>query len=266
MEERDLIIRLERAEAESGFAMFAGTEALPGGLVMRRLGSVVARVDPAGRVSNVKGLGLQEEATEAAIDALPNVFRVVGKPFSIYLSPAARPEGLPQLLESKGYRRARSAAKVYRSTLQPVEAVRTGLHIREVSASDRDQVASVLAGGFRMPMETGQIVAQTIGKPEWRWFLGFDGEEAVSVGALFVFERAGWLGYGATLPSHRGRGGQSAIIAARLAAAAEAGCDYVTSETWEDTAEEPVSSYRNMIRNGFELLYVRPNFEYRFEG
>ena len=46
-------------------------------------------------------------------------------------------------------------------------------------------------------------------------------------GALFVDGTTGWLGMGATMPDHRRKGAQGAILAARIAAAADAGCDVV---------------------------------------
>jgi GNAT superfamily N-acetyltransferase len=213
----------------------------------------------------VKCFGLVEPASEATIDELVELFRPVGAPFRIYLSPVVRPEGLEAMLEAKGFTRVRSSAKVYRS-MSNLPEPRTDLLVTEVGAEARPDVVRALAGGFGMPAERGEIVAERVAKPDWRWFLAYDGDEPAGVGALFVMDGAGWLGYGATLPEYRGRGAQTSIIAARVAAASEMGCEYVTSDTWEDTLEEPVTSYRNMVRNGFELLYVRPTFEYRFES
>ena len=81
----------------------------------------------------------------------------------------------------------------------------------------------------------------------------------MSAGATFVTADVAWLGFGATLESHRGRGGQSAMFARRLADARIAGCRLAITETGEDTPEEPNPSYRNMLRAGFELAYLRPN-------
>lgn len=262
---RDLAVRLERAEAESGVMTFGGTDDIPGGSIVRRFGSVIARIDPAGRVSNVKCLGLEEPATKTAIDEICAAFQGIGAAFLVYLSPAARPPEVEAMLESKGFTRARPSAKLVRRTEAPPDATPTDLEIVEANEGDDTRIAAVLAGGFGMPAQRGKIVSSTLGKPGWCWFLALDGEQPVGAGALCVVEGVGWLGYGATLPSYRGRGAQTALIAARVAAAREMGCDYVTSDTWVDTAEEPVTSYRNMIRNGFHLLYVRPHFEYRFE-
>ncbi len=56
----------------------------------------------------------------------------------------------------------------------------------------------------------------------------------------------------ATLPAHRRRGVQSALLAARLFVAAEAGCDVAVVIT------QPGSkSQENVERQGFHLLYAR---------
>ena len=59
-------------------------------------------------------------------------------------------------------------------------------------------------------------------------------------GALYVHEGVGWLGFGATLPEFRGRGAQSAILAARIEDARRQGCREVTTETGELEDDRPV--------------------------
>jgi len=38
------------------------------------------------------------------------------------------------------------------------------------------------------------------------------------------------------------------------------GCKWFVTETGEETADEPNPSYHNMLRSGFELAYLRPNY------
>jgi GNAT superfamily N-acetyltransferase len=56
----------------------------------------------------------------------------------------------------------------------------------------------------------------------------------------------------ATLPEHRRRGVQSALLAARLEIAAAAGCDVAVV-----TTEPGSKSQENVQRQGFEMLYAR---------
>ncbi|WP_318306848.1 GNAT family N-acetyltransferase [Amycolatopsis solani] len=78
-----------------------------------------------------------------------------------------------------------------------------------------------------------------------------DGEFAGGAG-LRVAGGIAQLGAAATLPAHRRRGVQTALVHARLAAAAELGCDLAVVTT------QPGSrSQRNVQRLGFDLLYAR---------
>jgi GNAT superfamily N-acetyltransferase len=83
------------------------------------------------------------------------------------------------------------------------------------------------------------------------YLVRLDGE-IVGGGSFRVAGRVAQLGGAATLPAHRRRGVQSALIAHRLHAAAAAGCDVATV-----TTQPGSTSQQNVQRAGFELLYVR---------
>lgn len=59
----------------------------------------------------------------------------------------------------------------------------------------------------------------------------------------------------------RGRGGQSAILAARLDAAKRFGAEIIATEAGESVSNRPFGSYQNILRAGFEEADVRPNYE-----
>ena len=123
-----------------------------------------------------------------------------------------------------------------------------------------EDFARIVVAAFEFDPTLAPFAWAPMGRPGWSHYLGFDGADAVAAGALFVTADVAWLGYGATLESHRGRGGQSALFARRLADARIAGCRLAITETGEDTPEEPNPSYRNMLRAGFELAYFRSNW------
>jgi GNAT superfamily N-acetyltransferase len=52
-----------------------------------------------------------------------------------------------------------------------------------------------------------------------------------ATGAAFIDGKACWIGVGGTLASHRGRGAQSALLAARIETATHEGCTTLTTET-----------------------------------
>jgi GNAT superfamily N-acetyltransferase len=64
----------------------------------------------------------------------------------------------------------------------------------------------------------------------------------------------------ATAPEARRQGCQRALMAARLKRAQRLGCVHVFTETGMPVEGEPNSSYRNMLRVGFDELHVRDNF------
>jgi len=95
------------------------------------------------------------------------------------------------------------------------------------------------------------IFLPSLGREGFSHFLAFDGDRPVAGGLLVVQDGIGYLSYGATAEPWRRRGGQSALIAARLKRAAELGCDCAVSETLSILG----SSLGNLKRQGFEVLY-----------
>ena len=129
-----------------------------------------------------------------------------------------------------------------------------------------DQWASVVLRGFGMPEEhLAPMIAASVRDPGFRPFAAWDGTEMVAAANLFVHGAVGALNTGATLPTHRGRGAQSALLAARVAAAAAAGCRWVTAETGRADPGSVNPSLNNLLRLGLTPLYERRNWVWRAE-
>lgn len=79
----------------------------------------------------------------------------------------------------------------------------------------------------------------------------------VGNGSLHVSSRTGWLRGTLVAPEARGRGIQRALIAARVGAAIEAGCDLVGA-----SAEPDGVSARNLERMGMRRIGTRTIYEY----
>lgn len=86
----------------------------------------------------------------------------------------------------------------------------------------------------------------------FRRYLARRGGEIAGGGAIRIFEGLAQLSGAATLPEHRRRGVQSALLQARLLDAARAGCDLAVV-----TTQPGSKSQENVQRAGFELLYTR---------
>ena len=138
--------------------------------------------------------------------------------------------------------------------------ISTDLRIESIGAAHAETFAGVACAAFGMPAAVGPMLTATIGRPGWQHYLAFDGEQAVATAALYVREGVGWLGVGSTLPSHRRRGAQGALMARRIRDGGDLGCRWLVTETGEDTPEQPNPSYHNMLRTGFRLAYQRPNY------
>ena len=141
----------------------------------------------------------------------------------------------------------------------PREA-QSDLRVERVAPDRADDFAAVVVGGYGMPEWSAPFAANVVGRRGWSCYVAYDGDSPAGAGALFVRRRLGWLGFAATLPEYRGRGAQSAILAARIEDARQQGCRTVTTETGELEEGRPSSSYRNILRARFREAGVRPNY------
>jgi GNAT superfamily N-acetyltransferase len=88
-------------------------------------------------------------------------------------------------------------------------------------------------------------------KADTQLFLAWLDGQPVGGGALEIHDGVAALMAASTLPAYRKRGIHTALMRARLAAAAVAGCDLAMVHTRPGAA-----SQRNVLRAGFQLLYT----------
>ncbi len=187
----------------------------------------------------------------ADLDALASFYS--GGSFWVSLDPAA---GLDEELLARGFV-ADYAWQKFARGLEPVEA-RTDLRISD--AESPADFGTAFAEGYGLPTALADFAAAVVGRTGWHCFVAYDGRTPVGAGALFESGDAGWLGAAATVPSHRGRGAQSAILAARVERARERGLRVLITETGMPRDGRPGASDRNIMASGFEPTYVRPNY------
>jgi len=84
--------------------------------------------------------------------------------------------------------------------------------------------------------------------------------EFIAGATLFVHGSVGALVATATLPGHRGRGVQKALIAARVEQARRLGLEWVTAEVVQPAEGAVNPSLLNLERAGLRRLYVRQNW------
>jgi GNAT superfamily N-acetyltransferase len=139
-------------------------------------------------------------------------------------------------------------------------AAGTTLQVREATSAEAAAFGGIAAGTYGLPPAAADWIAALAGRPGWHCLMAFDQGTPVATGAVFVSGDAAWLGLGATVPSHRRQGAQSALLAGRIHAAARQGCRVLTTETGVPHPGEAGPSYANIQRAGFRIAYARPNF------
>ncbi|MEZ5102157.1 MAG: hypothetical protein R3C15_20605 [Thermoleophilia bacterium] len=208
-------------------------------------------------VNRVGGLGLREPATEAALDAVAEAMR--GVRHYVAVSPRARPGSLGGWLADRGYTPGWGWMQFARG-VDDVPAAGTDLDVVSLPSARSEAFGRVVVSTFGLPPALVDFVAEVPAHPAWHAFAALDGGRLVATGAVHVAPPYATLSFGATAETHRGRGGQGAILAARIRLARELGCSVVLTETGERVPDRPSQSYRNILRAGFAERYVVANW------
>lgn len=226
------------------------------------LATIASRIDTLA-LNRVLAVGLERPATESDLDEIIRLYQDAGSPrFFVQVGPTAQPDELPAMLEQRGFRHYNNWVRLHRDTSAPPEA-KTDLEVRLIGVDQAADFGRVVIESFEWADRMAGWVADLVGRPGWRHYMAFDGDEPAATGAMYVAGEYAWLDFAATLAGHRRRGAQGAILSRRIHDAAEAGCRQVLVETAEQTPNKEAPSYRNMIRYGFTEAYKRPNYIYQ---
>jgi GNAT superfamily N-acetyltransferase len=265
--------RIERVEAElmarvSEAAARRRPEAA--GFAIPVAGGVATFAAEDSPFNKVAGLGFGGVPSAAALDEIERAFAARGAAVQIELAELADP-AIGALLTERGYRLVAFENVLGRALDGDVEHVTAlGVEVRRSGDDELDQWVEVVVDGVAHPDTEGvpsheEFPREVVERAE-RDFVAagvlpyvalVDG--VVAGGASFrIAEGVAQLTGAATAPAHRRRGVQSALLSARLADAAAAGCDIAV------VATQPASrSQRNVQRRGFDLLYARAVLEKR---
>jgi GNAT superfamily N-acetyltransferase len=261
----ELAARIERAEAQ---LIAACSEAArgrrPGGFARPIAGGVASFAAPGSPYNKVAGLGFDGVPAEAELDAVERAFAASASPVQVELSELAEP-ALGGLFTDRGYRLAgfeNVLGRTLRDLPEPVE----GIEVRRSGPDELEAWLDVVVDASVVSDEQGvpphedfprEIIADAL-----RDFFAGAGDvvrysalrDGVLAGGASIRLAGGvaQMAGAATAPAHRRRGVQSALLAARLADAAAAGCDVAVV-----TTEPGSKSHENVQRQGFELLYAR---------
>ncbi len=195
-------------------------------------------------------LGMQDE-TE--VPKLEEWFGSRRCTFAVSVRPGA---DLERALVARGYRQERAFMKFRRGVEQSRER-ETSLRIERVDRQRAEDYGTVVATVFGMASPLDRWFAALCTRVGWACFGAFDGDRLVGTGAVHFAGGFGWVGTAGTLPDARGRGAQSALLAARIRAAADAGARVLATETVDRVDGAAGPSFRNVLRAGFEEAYIQ---------
>jgi hypothetical protein len=228
--------------------------------------------DPSGSLNRISGIGWDEPVSARLLERIIGFYRETDAPrTTLMIAPQVLPPDWPALSEQFGIADTGSAivklsgeARAVADQSKAVSHLDRGLRVGPVPATRVDEWGQAMRLGFGYDdPRLGQQSAGLSGLPGWRLFAVYEGDDIVATGSLRVDGIVGHLFGGGTLPSARNRGAQSALIAARAAAAAEAGCAWVIAEAGAEKPGEHNPSLHNQLRAGLTVRYHRENWIWR---
>ncbi|WP_377267634.1 GNAT family N-acetyltransferase [Peterkaempfera sp. SMS 1(5)a] len=267
---------LEQAEAEEMYEFEGGVpETLreKWGIASARLGGGVVlamRDDSSDYWSKALGFGFDEPVTLSMMDQVISFYRERDvRLATVQLAPSVVPDDWPAICAALGLEPGEIIRKLGCDIGAAVEAsagaaLDDGLTVGPVTPDEAAAWADVMPRAMGMPHQGMQdMAAASVGRAGWHPFAVRESGAIVATATLRVQGEVGSLFAGCTLPEARGRGAQSALIAARIRAARDAGCRRLAVETFDEPAGTHNSSYHNLIRAGFTLQYPRRNWIWR---
>ena len=231
----------------------------PEATTLRVGGGTAAFISPDNVVNGSVGLGMAGPVAVEEIDRLVEFFELRGAVPIVEVCPLADPT-LLEALARRDFRLSAFEAELY----QPLPAPKQrrpapGVRVRAAKTkAERATWAELAARGFGddKPAEADRLVSRTVSsRMDALHFIGYLDGEPAGTGMLYIAEGVARFGGDATLPAMRGRGVQSAVLAARLRVAARAGCDLAVIG-----ASPGSTSQRNQERAGFRVAYTRATF------
>jgi len=260
--------RMERAEAQlvarvSEAARRRGAN--PAGFVLPIAGGVASFAEQGSPFNKIAGLGFGGVTGAAALEGIERAFTACGAPVQIELAHLADP-AIGALLAERGYRLVSFENVLGRAlTDLPERVTPPGVEVRPSGDEGLGAWLKVVVEGDLHPDTQGVASHEEFARevvisaerdlaavPGVRRYVALhDGVIAGGASWRMAGGIAQFTG-AATAPAHRRQGVQSALLSARLADAAAAGCDVAIV-----TTQPGSKSQQNTQRRGFDLLYTR---------
>jgi hypothetical protein len=204
------------------------------------------------------GLGLQGGVSNEALDAVERFFFDRGAPAFHEVSPLSDGSVLA-LMNARGYHVVEFTSVMWRPIEHGLEVAgrrNERVQVRAIEPHEHELWAQTAASGWsHLPelapflLDLARVNARR--KNHLCFLAALDGE-AVAAGGLALVNGVALLAGASTVPQARRQGAQLALLEARLAVAADHGCDIAMMG-----AQPGSDSQRNAERQGFRIAYTR---------
>ena len=264
-----LAARIERAEARllaDAVARVAFRVGGRGDVLSRSLaGGIAAFAEPGSPLNKIAGLGFDDAVPEEELEEVERVFALRECPVRVELSSLADP-ALGAFLTRRGY-----VLEGFEDVLglalpaRDLPPIPEDVGVRPSGPEELELWLDVTVAGFLSPDTQGvpsnesfeeevlrRVIRDFAQAEGMTRYLAERGGVPAGGGSVRVAGGLAQLCGAATLPDHRRRGVQTALLAERLAAASRAGCDLAVV-----TTQPGSKSQENARRRGFALLYTR---------
>jgi len=256
--------RLELTDAHSGVAIArahaglfpesgATAEAFAGGW------AIFAGVDSP--ITQAFALGLSGPVEEDEIVRMEDFFHSHGAATMVELCPYAD-LSIVDIFRKRGYMLI-EFSNVLARHLAPEDVQFSGdgaVRVRHPEAHEARLWAETVARGFmpegELPQMLVDLMITSLNSAAGAFFLAEIDGQIAGGGVLAMHDGVVSLGGASTLPAFRNRGAQTALLRARLAFAAQRGCELAMVTTLPGT-----TSQRNVERQGFRVVYTRSKLQ-----
>jgi GNAT superfamily N-acetyltransferase len=251
--------RLERAEGAVGasFTRVHHLLAPEAGATSCELGGTWAMFDGAeSPMTQTFGLGLFEAATPESLAALEAFFQSRGAAPTHEVSPLAGVSTFALLVE-RGYHPIELSTVLVQATDGRIETPSSStLRVRPILPADHGAWIETSVLGWSDDPAIALVVrplaeAAAANDVMLHYVVERDGAP-IATGSLGIHDGVALLAGASTIPSGRGLGAQTMLLAARLAEARQRGCEIAMMVT-----EPGSTSQRNAERRGFRVAYTR---------
>jgi hypothetical protein len=260
----ELSRRIELAEAQAAVECAEALERFrPGsGAAVRRVaGGFAVYCGKNSPITQAVGMGLDGPVSAEEFDRLEEFYRSRDETVRVETSPLADSSFIEHFGQ-RGYR----VTEFSNVMARPVSADQScpeppeGVTIEKIGKDQIDAwtltVSQGFADKFPVSQELLEVMKMFAFGPKTECYLARVDGKIAGGGTLALHDGVAGLFGASTLPVARKRGVQTALLQRRLARASQAGSDLAVS-----LAQPGSVSQRNIVRQGFRVLYTRVKFE-----